>query len=100
MKKTPADLKQLGDKIAQLQAKEQSVRGIKPVESEFGRASRIGLKIGAELLSAVIVGTAIGYVADRLLGTSPWLMVIFLLFGGAAGVLNVYRIAQNEGEQK
>jgi ATP synthase protein I len=34
---------------------------------------------------AVAIGAGIGYLLDRWLGTSPWLLVVFLLFGVAAG---------------
>ncbi|MBR4106893.1 MAG: AtpZ/AtpI family protein [Alphaproteobacteria bacterium] len=60
------------------------------------RASRIGLRVCADLLSAVIVGAALGYVLDEMFSTKPWCLVVFLIFGGAAGVLNVYRLAKAE----
>ena len=52
----------------------------------------LGLRIGAELVSALIVGTVIGMALDRWVGTSPWLLLVFFLVGGAAGVLNLYRV--------
>lgn len=99
MEKKPEDIEQLEKKIATLRQKEALVRHDHK-ENELGRASRIGFRIGAELLSAVIVGAAIGYLADELLGTKPWLMAGFLFFGGAAGVLNVYRLAKQEDKYK
>lgn len=51
------------------------------------------LRVGTELVAATIVGLAIGYGLDYWLGTSPWLMIVFLFFGGAAGISNVYRLA-------
>ena len=56
--------------------------------------------MGTELLSGVLVGAAIGYLADRYLGTRPWLLIVFLFFGGAAGFLNVYRFVKNNGKDK
>ena len=44
-------------------------------------------------LPAVLVGAAIGWLIDRGLGISPWGMIVFLLLGFAAGVLNVMRAA-------
>ena len=41
----------------------------------------------------VIVGALIGWLLDRWLGISPWGMIVFLLLGFAAGVLNVMRAA-------
>jgi ATP synthase protein I len=40
-----------------------------------------------------VVGAAIGWLLDRWLGISPWGMIVFLLLGFAAGVLNVMRAA-------
>jgi ATP synthase protein I len=51
-----------------------------------------GLRAGVELVSAVLVAMVIGWMLDRWLGTLPWLLILFMLLGGAAGVLNVYRL--------
>ena len=51
------------------------------------------LRFAAEFMAAIIVGTAIGYTLDMLVGTTPWLMILFLMVGFAAGVLNVVRAA-------
>lgn len=48
-------------------------------------------RIGAELISSLIVGTGIGWFLDNWLGTKPWFMIIFIFLGGAAGIMNVYR---------
>jgi ATP synthase protein I len=52
-----------------------------------------GLQLSTELVAAVLVGAAIGWLIDRWLGISPWGMIVFLLLGFAAGVLNVMRAA-------
>ena len=52
----------------------------------------IGLRVGIELVAALVVAVAIGYGLDRLLGTKPILIALFVLLGGAAGVLNVWRL--------
>lgn len=52
----------------------------------------IGLRVGTELIAAFIVAIAIGYGLDRLFGTRPILTAIFVLVGGAAGILNVWRM--------
>lgn len=52
----------------------------------------IGFRVGVELVSSLMVGSAIGYALDHWLGTFPWLFLVFFLVGGAAGVLNVYRL--------
>ena len=52
----------------------------------------IGLRVGIELVSALVVAVAIGYGLDYLFGTKPILTAVFVLLGGAAGVLNVWRV--------
>lgn len=51
-----------------------------------------GLRIGTEFIAAVLVGAGIGYLIDLGLGTSPWGLLILLLMGFAAGILNVIRV--------
>jgi len=52
----------------------------------------VGFRAGVEVVSALVVGIAIGVLLDRWLGTWPWLFLVFFVFGSAAGVLNVYRL--------
>lgn len=51
-----------------------------------------GLRIGTEFIAAVLVGAGLGYLIDLGLGTSPWGLLILLLMGFAAGILNVIRV--------
>ena len=46
------------------------------------------------MIAGVGVGGVIGWGLDRLLGTAPFLMVMFLILGAAAGILNVMRAAK------
>jgi ATP synthase protein I len=50
--------------------------------------------IGINLVVATFVGLAIGYILDRLLGTSPYLTIIFLILGIIAGFRELIRVAQ------
>ena len=59
-----------------------------------GRAMGEAFKIVAELVVGVAVGAGIGWVLDRQLGTAPWLLVLFLVLGFAAGLSNVIRTAR------
>ncbi|MGH7156374.1 MAG: AtpZ/AtpI family protein [Acetobacteraceae bacterium] len=51
----------------------------------------IGLRVGLELVSALVVACAIGWGLDRLFGTRPIFLIAFVPLGGAAGVLTVWR---------
>ncbi|MFZ3358652.1 MAG: AtpZ/AtpI family protein, partial [Xanthobacteraceae bacterium] len=52
-----------------------------------------GFRLSSELVAGVVVGAGIGWFIDRWLGVSPWGLIVFLLLGFAAGVLNVMRSA-------
>jgi ATP synthase protein I len=52
-----------------------------------------GLRLGSEFVAAILVGAGIGWLLDTWLHTSPWLMLVMLIVGFAAGVLNVVRSA-------
>ena len=52
-----------------------------------------GFRLATELVAGILVGAGIGWVLDRLIGTSPVGLIIFLLLGFAAGILNVVRAA-------
>ena len=51
-------------------------------------------KLGTELVSAVLVGTIIGFILDTWFDTKPWLIILFFFFGSAAGILNVIKAAK------
>jgi ATP synthase protein I len=68
------------------------VGGGPPSAGGMGGAINLAFRVMSEFVSAVMVGTAIGWGIDRLAGTSPVFLIIFLLMGAAAGFWNVYRI--------
>ncbi|KKC32488.1 AtpZ/AtpI family protein [Devosia psychrophila] len=51
-----------------------------------------GMRIGTEFIAAILVGAVIGYLIDLGLGSSPWGLLIMLMVGFAAGILNVTRV--------
>lgn len=52
-----------------------------------------GFRLSSELVAGVLVGAGLGWLIDRLLGISPWGLIVFVLLGFVAGVLNVMRSA-------
>ena len=52
-------------------------------------------KLSTELVSAVAVGTIIGFILDKTFGTKPWLILIFFFVGVIAGIVNVFKSAKN-----
>jgi ATP synthase protein I len=49
------------------------------------------IKVSSEFIAGIVAGALIGYLIDTLAGTGPWGLVIFLLLGFCAAVLNVMR---------
>ncbi len=86
-------LHRLDEKIEaaqKLEVRETAETSGAPPGSGLTRA--IGLS--AEVVGAVGVGVAIGIGLDWLLGTAPWLLIVFFMLGFAAGVLNLIREAR------
>jgi ATP synthase protein I len=86
-----ARLQRLGDRLADANRHPDNVTGSRTAAdaSAFAR----GFRLSTELVAGVLVGAGIGWLLDRWLGISPWGLIVFLLLGFAAGVLNVMRAA-------
>lgn len=67
----------------------------RPVPDPERPGSNMGLalRVAVEMVAALGVGGVLGWLLDGWLGTRPWLMVVFLFLGVAAGILNAYRTA-------
>ena len=61
--------------------------------SYAGSGMGVGVKVGVDLVVGVGVGAGIGWGLDWWLGTKPWLLALFIVFGFVAGMLNVVRTA-------
>lgn len=73
----------------------------KTPQSDYGPA----FQFAAELVVGVVVGGGLGWVLDRQFGTAPWLMIVLVILGFAAGLLSVVRAARkaqaaNEPQQR
>ncbi|PCI04177.1 MAG: hypothetical protein COB78_07545 [Hyphomicrobiales bacterium] len=51
------------------------------------------MRLSTDFVAAILVGAGLGWAIDRFFGTTPWAMILFLLLGFCAGVLNVMRSA-------
>ena len=54
-------------------------------------------RVATELLSGLLIGGCIGWILDKWLDTNPWFLIIFFLLGGAAGILNLWRVVSGKG---
>lgn len=94
------DLDELGEKLREVQSKRETKSGIsRPDNDEMPNSGLgIGLRIGTELIVAVMMGIGIGWFFDRTFGTQPWGLLVFFILGMASGVLNVIRVANKLNE--
>ena len=77
--------------IAKKKVSKRNLKEQKHNTSTIGAA----FKLSTELVSAVAVGTIIGFILDKTFGTKPWLILIFFFVGVVAGITNVIRSAKN-----
>ena len=78
-----------------LKIAKNKIKSKKASKSE-GSSSSMGtaFKMSTELVSAVAVGTIIGFILDNWFGTKPWLILIFFFVGVIAGIMNVVKSAK------
>lgn len=88
-----ARLERLNSSLSQVRAKGEvpAPKGAADTSSRSGVA--LAFRLGAEFVSGVLVGAAIGYGVDTFLATTPWGLIVFTLIGFGAGVLNMMRAA-------
>lgn len=71
-------------------------------EEHYSQAN-IAWRMVIELVAGLGIGFGIGYGLDALLGTTPWMMLVFIFAGLAAGVKTMMRTAaelQSAAEQR
>lgn len=93
-----ARLKRLGERLDRKRVSQPSET--RSVSRNDASAMARGFRLSTELVAGVLAGAGIGWLLDRWLGISPWGLIVFLLLGFAAGVLNVMRVAgvSNSGD--
>jgi ATP synthase protein I len=83
-------LAEIEERLRRAREKRDEVRQVEAPNSKLG----IAFRLVTELMAAVIVGGAIGWGLDRILGTGPFLLIVMFMVGVAAGIFTVVRTAQ------
>jgi ATP synthase protein I len=88
-----ARLKSLETRLDQASAhrKEAEDPGSRPTSDS--RALGQAMRLSAEFIAGVLAGGMIGYLVDALVGTRPWGLIVCLILGFFAGMLNLLRAA-------
>ncbi len=61
-------------------------------KEEINRKSGLAYAAAFSLFGAVVAGLIAGWLLDRWLGTAPWLLVLGIVLGAAAGFYEFIRI--------
>ena len=89
-------LDELGGRISKARYEaglEKTAAELEALEKGAGVDLGAAWRISIEIVVALVVCTAIGWALDYWFGTKPWLMLLFLFLGGAAGINNAVRTA-------
>ena len=84
----------LGGRLDQIRARQHAGEDADRDAAMRGRGMAYGMRMAVDLVAAVFVGGLIGWGLDWVLGSRPWLLLLFFLLGFAAGILNVMRTYQ------
>ena len=87
------------DRIKSLEERLKRAESIEQVRTGAGQAGgtdenyRLGNRVLGELIGGLAGGALIGWVLDRFIGTSPWLLLVFLFLGIIVAFRNIIRIS-------
>lgn len=84
-------LRNLDGALKHARHSESGERRDNPSSDANAKGMALALRLASEFVAGVLAGAALGWVIDRLAGTSPWGLIVFMLFGFAAGIFNMMR---------
>ena len=89
------------DKLRELKDRIETAKSSSTPNTKKNKESGagFGFKISTEIIAALVVGVGIGLIVDKYLGTKPFGLIIFFIFGALAGFLNVYRVMRRIEKQ-
>ena len=87
-----ARLRSLDERLATAQHAETHRTGAG--KTDANESYDLGNRVLAELLGGMIGGALIGWVLDRLFGTTPWLLLLLLFLGIGVAFRNIFRLSQ------
>jgi ATP synthase protein I len=87
-----ARLQRLGEGLARQRA-DETLNDAPDNRAATASGYARGFRLSSELVGGVALGAGLGWLVDRGLGIAPWGLIVFLLLGFVAGVLNVMRSA-------
>lgn len=92
-----ARIRSLEERLKQAEAVEKVRTGTTQAGTDDNY--RLGNRVLAELIGGLAGGALIGWVLDRFIGTSPWLLLAFLFMGIVVAFRNIIRISTKRPEK-
>ncbi len=86
-----ARLKSLDARLDNAAADRQVTEVKRTRTSNDSKALGQALRLSAEFVSGVAAGGILGWLVDRLFGIAPWGLIVCLILGFCAGMLNLMR---------
>ena len=88
----------LDARLDSLRSRIETKRPTRESRSEVDKKGDVGgvgqaFKLCSEFIAGILVGAGLGYLFDTFFETTPWGMIVLLLLGFCAGILNVLRSA-------
>lgn len=94
--KEDARITSLNERLARARSDEAIRKG---EGRDKGEASyRLGSRVLSLLIGGLVGGALIGWLLDRLLGTSPWLLLAMLFLGIASAFRNIMKISNQRSK--
>ncbi len=96
-------LKTLGAAVKKVRAEqkaEDAAAAAGPSKTSATAGMTLAFRLGSEFVGGVLVGAGLGWGIDQLVGTTPWAMIVLLLLGFGAGIVNMMRAAGETGRKK
>lgn len=88
-----ARLKSLDARLGQVAAQRSKTTESPARSTSDSSALGQAFRLSAEFVSGVVAGGIVGWLVDHLFGVSPWGLIICLILGFCAGMLNLMRAA-------
>ncbi len=85
-------IKSLEERIASAE-RDEAVRTKKAQAQGADESYRLGNRVLGELIGGLAGGALIGWLLDRWIGTTPWLLLVFLALGIIVAFRNIIRIS-------
>ena len=63
-----------------------------PIDSKKLKGLSFAYRISSELLGALVVGVLLGLFLDKIFDTKQFMLILLIILGFLAGLLNIYRL--------